>query len=125
MSRARLDRSGLVIFTETSQPTQNVTVIGSGDGDIHEVVEDDYAMLATDYTVLVTTGGVDRTITLPVPALNKKVRIKNVDGGGKVLVEPNASELIEGVSGYTIEYQGGFVEFLCNGTDWFTFGIGQ
>lgn len=81
-------------------------------------------VLTTDLyqTILVTTGASDRTITLPAAAssTNRKLKIKKVDSGaGKVIVDANASETIDGALTFNVFFQYNDVEIVCDGTSWY------
>ncbi len=71
--------------------------------------------------ILVTTGASDRTVTLPTAADNSKRRIvvaKVDSGAGKVIVDGEGSETINGTATWEITDQWGHVSIRCNGTAW-------
>lgn len=71
---------------------------------------------------LVTTGVSNQTVTLPAPANNtgRTLKIKKVDSaGGKINIQPNASETIDGLSTLPIALQYQEVQLSCDGTNWY------
>lgn len=82
-----------------------------------------YSVLTTDgyENVLVTTGASDRTIDLPAVASNagRVLTIKKVDSGaGGVIIDPNASETIDGATTNKLIAQWAFVTLACDGSTW-------
>lgn len=89
-----------------------------------------YAAKSADYTVLdtdgigviaMTTGASNRTVTLPAAANNthRMLRIKKVDSGvGKVIIDGNASETVDGVTTKDVVLQYDFLEVVCDGSNW-------
>lgn len=72
-------------------------------------------------TVLVTTGAADRTVVLPLAANNagRGLFFKKQDVGvGKVIVDGNGAETIDGATTYEINAQFAFVRVKCTGTAW-------
>ena len=72
-------------------------------------------------TILVSTGGSDRTITLPAVAANsgRTLLIKKTDAGaGKVTVTPNGGT-IDGISTFTLTAQYSKLSIVSDGTNWF------
>ena len=70
---------------------------------------------------LVTTGSSNRTANLPAAASwsGMVVEIVKVDSGtGTVIVDPNASETINGVTTYTIIQQWEALRIRSDGTNW-------
>lgn len=77
-----------------------------------------YTVLDTDNirTVLVTSGGTDKTITLPSPAtnVNRVITVSKVDtGAGDAIVAGTGPEL-----NYTMSLQNESVTFQTDGTNW-------
>lgn len=71
--------------------------------------------------ILVSTGAVDRTITLPTAADNNErvIQIKKTDSGiGKVIVDGEGAETIDGNTVFDLILQYDYVEVVCNGTSW-------
>jgi hypothetical protein len=86
-----------------------------------------YTVLDTDGydSILVTTGSVDRTITLPTAADNTSRVIKTIKadaGTGKVIVDGEGSETINGTATFVLVSQYNYVELLCTGTEWIVTG---
>lgn len=86
-----------------------------------------YTILDDDgYSViLVTTGASDKTITLPTVADNNERQLKIVkidDGAGKVIVDAEGAETINGTTIWEITEQYGYVEFVSNASAWFVIG---
>lgn len=83
----------------------------------------DYTITDSDDAkiVLVTTGASDVTITLPTVADNtdRYIIIKKVDSGaGKVIVDGEGSEEIDGNTSFDLNSQYDFMEILSDGTAW-------
>lgn len=73
-------------------------------------------------TILASAAAGSIKIDLPAAASNEETRfeIKKVDAtSNAILIDPNASELIEGVADYTINVQAVAVEIICDGNNWF------
>ena len=84
----------------------------------------DYIILDDDnlYSIFVTTGATDRTITLPTAADNdgRLLNIKKVDiGAASVIIDGEGSETIDGALTITISSQFDSVSLQCDGTEWF------
>jgi hypothetical protein len=79
-------------------------------------------------TILVATGSVDRTITLPAVATNagRTLTIKKTDagsgvGGGagfRVLIDTPGSETIDGAAQNYLSEQYSYVTLVCDGSNW-------
>lgn len=87
----------------------------------------DYTVTDTDgfTTILMTTAGTDRTVTLPTAADNtgRVLVIKKVDTGtGKTIVDGEGSETIDGLTTYSLFYQYDWVRIECDGTGWQVIG---
>lgn len=87
----------------------------------------DYTVTDTDSltVVLMTTAGTDRTVTLPTVAdnLNRAIVIKKVDSGtGRVIVDGEGSETINGLTSLTLVSQYDWVRVVSDGTSWHTMG---
>lgn len=87
---------------------------------VKSVSSADYTILDDDgfYSILVTTGASDRTITLPAAANNtgRQIFIKKVDSGaGDVLI----SGTIEGLTTVTISWQYASMTIISDGTNWY------
>lgn len=73
-------------------------------------------------TFLVTTGATNRTFALPAAASNtgRIMLIRKVDSGvGKLTIDPNSTELINGLSTFDMHVIGDFVNIACDGTGWY------
>lgn len=82
-----------------------------------------YTITTTDgvSTVLVTTGSTNRTVNLPAAAssTNRVIRIKKVDSGtGKVTIDGNASETIDGDTTKDMVLQYEAMTLQCDGSNW-------
>jgi len=83
----------------------------------------DYIITDTDaiYTILMTTGASDKTITLPTASDNtgRILNIKKVDSDdGNVIIDGEGSETIDGSTTYTITIQYENITIQCDGTTW-------
>ena len=86
-----------------------------------------YTVLDTDGydTILVTTGSVTRTITLPTAADNsgRVITIKKVDSGtGEVTIDGEGAETIDGATTLSISGEDGFYTIICDATEWHVIG---
>lgn len=87
-----------------------------------------YAALTTDYIIAKTgiTGGGD-TISLPAAATagtGKVYIIKDESGTAatnNIVINPNGSELIDGLLTFSIDADFGAIELYTNGTAWFVY----
>lgn len=82
----------------------------------------DYTALTTDDVILVSTGAVARTITLPVASTvtGKIYHVKKIDtGGGSVIIDANGSELIDGALTAMITIQYEAITFQSDGNNWY------
>ena len=71
--------------------------------------------------VLVTTGAIDKNITLPLAAkANQQITIKKIDAGaGVVHIVGNGVETIDGVNDQPLNSQYEVMTVVSNGTEWF------
>lgn len=88
----------------------------------------DYTVTDTDgiEVILMTTGGTDRTVTLPTAADNtyRKIKVVKVDNGsGKVTIDGEGAETINGATTVKIPgYEAGqwcYIEVTCDGSGWY------
>lgn len=80
-----------------------------------------YTALITDHSIFVTTGAVDRTITLPTVATSAGLilNIKKIDSGaGNVIVDGNGGETIDDATTQTIVAQYDVITVQCDGSEW-------
>lgn len=88
---------------------------------ITTVSNTNYTASSSDRVLIVTTGNFNRTITLPsASSMNgREITIKKIDiGTGKVTVDGNASETIDGNLTLDIESRYSFLTLISDGTDW-------
>jgi hypothetical protein len=90
---------------------------------VHTVASADYTILDGDgyHTILVTTGASDRTMTLPTAADNegRELTFKKLDAGvGKVIIDGEGAETIDGATTYQVVAQYAFVRLVCDGSSW-------
>lgn len=83
----------------------------------------DYTVTDTDKirTILMTTGATDRVVTLPTAADNagRIITVKKVDSGaGKVTVDGENSETVDGATDIKIFLQYESVSLVCDGAAW-------
>jgi hypothetical protein len=79
-------------------------------------------LVMTDGVVLADASGGAFTITLPPAStsLNKVFKIKKIDTTlNKITIDPNSSELIDGLSEVKLGTYLQCFEIVCNGTGWF------
>lgn len=101
--------------------------VGGGSGGaemVHTVTNADYTILDNDgyTTFLFSTGGSNRTVTLPTAADNtnrlfKFVKIDN--GAGSLIIDGEGSETIAGELTQTIYFQNGECSIICDGTEFY------
>jgi len=77
----------------------------------------DYAASAGDAVPADASGGAFN-VTLPAPAANARVTVKNIGATGTVTVLPHAAETIDGASSYPIDTQWTSRDFQSDGTNW-------
>jgi hypothetical protein len=81
----------------------------------------DYTATDNDDVILVTTAGSTITITLPAASgrTGKVFNIKKVDSGtGKVVVDGNGAETIDGLASVQIAFQYETIHIVCDGSGW-------
>ncbi len=79
-----------------------------------------YTAVAGDF-ILMTAGGTDKTVTLPVAASNTNavIEIKLVDSGvGNCIIDGDTAETIDGATTITLTSQYESVSLHCDGTTW-------
>jgi len=109
--------------------SQVMTTDGSGNLDFQNYVggfqtktDEDYTILQTDGAVMVSTGASDRTMTLPSAGTSdgKIIIIKKIDSGaGKVIVDGNGAQTIDGSTTVNITMQYDSITIISNGANWF------
>lgn len=87
-------------------------------------VNSDCQIAHTRCTVLVTTGGTNRTITLPPPVASARLFVKKVDNGSGVVILSPASGNVEFGDALYLNLQGNYAELISDGTDFFLRGGG-
>lgn len=89
---------------------------------LYELNGADYTITDDDgYTeIWVTTGGADRTITLPTLADNlaRHIKVKNMDGSASVIVDGEGAETINGTATVEITEEGGWWIFTAGSSEW-------
>jgi hypothetical protein len=91
--------------------------------DVYAVSSTNYTVTDTDgyYTINVTTGASDRTITLPTAADNtdRVLIIRKADSGaGKVIIDGEGSETIDGNTTVNVPEQYEAITIQCDGSGW-------
>lgn len=80
-----------------------------------------YSLQLTDYTILANPATTGDTVTINLPTAanaNRQIfNIKNI-GLGNTIIDPNASEQIDGQTTYTISNQYDNIKIQSNGTEW-------
>ncbi|KKM94588.1 hypothetical protein LCGC14_1196870, partial [marine sediment metagenome] len=92
-------------------------------GNIKVVSSANYIVLDGDgyKVVLVTTGASDRTITLPTASANKRRQltvIKADSGAGKVIIDGEGAETINGATTENLVSQYDYLKVVCDGSNW-------
>jgi hypothetical protein len=96
----------------------------------HEAKSATYTITDTDGVgvVLVTTSTTDRTVTLPTAADNsgRIIQVKKVDSAtGKVTIDGEGSETIDGQTTYDLLYDNESMTLICDGTEWHILNDGR
>ena len=91
---------------------------------VHSVSSDNYTITDIDGydLILVTTGADDRTITLPTVADNtdRIIKVMKADSGaGKVILDGEGAETINGDTVRHLVSQYNYVEVVSDGSEWF------
>ena len=99
------------------------STLGVGDRGQKGVASTNYTILDDDtyWSILVTTGAADRTITLPTLAdnLNRRLRIVKVDTGvGKVIIDGEGAETVEGATTQNLIGKDEWVDLHAGASDW-------
>jgi hypothetical protein len=116
--RLPIGGSGRVL---TSDGTTASWEVASGGGS-YSTKSADYTILDNDgIETLGVTAASDVTITLPTAAdnTNRKIVVKKVDNGsGKVIIDGEGAETIDGAASYTLYVQYDAITLLCTGSAW-------
>ncbi len=119
-----MDESGKLGLL-TSNPTSTLQINGSLATAVVSV-NSNYTLTATNSLVLVTTGGSNRTITLPAASgcTGRIYTIKQIDSGtDKVTIDANGSEKIDGALTSTrVNDQWKSVTVQSDGSNWYIIG---
>ena len=114
--------NGKFLKTDGSSTSWDTTGVSGGESVIVKS-STDYTILDSDgyTTIFVSTGASDRTMTLPTLAdnQNRRIRFKKTDSGaGKVIIDGEGSETIEGATTYTLNEQYNEVVIQAYSTEW-------
>jgi len=135
------------LFSKSEASDKSVAILTDGSPDSADRADFIEAMMLTDNdintnTTLVTatthaagisdtyiladddTAGAAITITLPAAATigeGGKINVKKLGVTGNVIIDGNASELIDGATTATLTTQYEAVTLVCNGTTWYIF----
>ena len=104
----------------TASPNAKLTVDGSMSLPIESISATD-TLDDTNHTVLVNASGGSRTVNLPAASgsTGKIFIIKKTDSSSNnVVIDPNASETIDGSSTFTFNAQYRAVTIQCDGSNW-------
>lgn len=85
-------------------------------------LSDNATATINDYTLLMTTGATDKTITLPLASTCAGLILscKKIDAGiGNMIIDGNGAETIDGAATQTFTAQFDTVMIQCDGTEWF------
>lgn len=85
-------------------------------------VSTSYTASMNDSVVLVDSTGGDKTVTLPGVgnSKTKRMAVKKLVAGNKVIVDPSDAALIDNVTSYTMTTALASVDFVSDGTNWWT-----
>lgn len=85
-------------------------------------VSTSYTASLNDSVVLVDSTGGDKTVVLPAvdDAKTKRMAVKKLVAGNKVIVDPSDSALIDNVTAYTMTTALASVDFVSDGSNWWT-----
>lgn len=117
-----ITRSGAA-YLRNSSGTETQLLTGSA-AYLYSAKSSDYTVTDTDNirTIGMTTSSTDRTVTLPTAAdnTNRILTIKKVDSGtGKVTIDGEGAETIDGATTYILYLQYDAITLQCDGTGWF------
>ncbi len=93
-------------------------------GSVNKILTDTgYTVLDADgfTTFLMSTGGSNRTLTLPTAADNtgrEITVIKTDSGAGKVIIDGEGAETIDGLTALDLIYQYAKTSLVCDGSNW-------
>ena len=114
-----VDSSGKLGINSAS-PNATLTVNGSMSLPIESISATD-TLDDSNHTVLVNASGGSRTVNLPAASgsTGKVFIIKKTDSSSNnVVIDPNASETIDGSSTFTFNAQYRAVTIQCDGSNW-------
>ena len=80
--------------------------------------------LTEDYDIIIVNVGGTTTITLPAADsnTNRKYTIKNTHGTGRVIVDANSKETIDGEQTVDLNLQYQYITIICDGDEWLIIG---
>lgn len=115
------------VATPTAQGT-TTSYFATVQSSTNAVASANYTILTTDgyRAINVTTGALDRTITLPAASANtgRIVTLKKVDSGvGRILATRAGSDTMEGATQIIIGGQYGYLSLISDGTTWLILGL--
>lgn len=95
---------------------------------IREIADADhpYTWQLGDDAIVATSTAIPITINLPAVASNKGKTIQvvlAVDTGGGIVLDGNASELVDGATTLAMTGTRGTVRILCTGTEWIVISL--
>ena len=119
-------QSGVYVDTDSGIYINGNPVGGSPAG-LTAVDNSDHTVTSTDRCILMHSLSQGRTVTIPSDqrSLGRILVIKERDGYAStynIIIDPEGSVTIDGISTYTISDNKGFVELICDGTNWSIIG---
>ncbi len=105
------------LIAGTQGSTSSITTVSSN----LTITDDDGVEI-----VKANTGAPDLTVTLPTAADNpgRKIKvIKNDTGSGKVIVDGEGAETINGTATFNLESQYNYLDLLCDGSGWIILSV--
>jgi hypothetical protein len=121
--RSKLDVNGDIYGTIFHGDGSQLSGIQATSTNIRTITSND-TFGSTDGVILCNAASSNITVALPASTSNsgRVYRFKKIDASvNTCTLDPNGSELIEGVVLYTIEFQNTSVTVVNNGTAWYVF----
>ena len=112
-------------FKGVIAPSGNYVWQAQGEALVRTITNASFTATRYDRMLFFSTGAVGRTLTLPAVASSENVEIvvKKIDSGiGKVTLDGNGAETIDGAATYDLAAQYKYVRIKCDGAAWYIVG---